>query len=71
MTSYFPKTSRSTDFNIQHYARIVHAANLDGQGYTFPYDDVTPTGGVPQEGAVFSYAPTLLLVSVGGNHAYA
>ncbi|KAK3066688.1 hypothetical protein LTR53_016865, partial [Teratosphaeriaceae sp. CCFEE 6253] len=22
-----------------HYARIVHAANLDGRGYAFPYDD--------------------------------
>ena len=25
-----------------HYARIVHAANVDGLGYSFPYDDVTP-----------------------------
>ena len=30
---------------MQHYARIVHAANVDGLGYTFPYDDVTPDGG--------------------------
>jgi hypothetical protein len=34
-----------------HYARIVHAANLDGLGYAFPYDDVTPNGGVNQSGA--------------------
>ncbi|KAK5166955.1 uncharacterized protein LTR77_007684 [Saxophila tyrrhenica] len=54
-----------------HYARIVHAANLDGHGYAFPYDDVTPTGGVPQEGAVFSYSPALMTVSVGGRHAHA
>jgi hypothetical protein len=55
----------------QHYARIVHAANLDGKGYAFPYDDVTPDGGVPQEGAVFSSSPTQLMVAVGGNNAYA
>ena len=29
-----------------HYARIVHQANVvDNQGYSFPYDDVTPDGG--------------------------
>lgn len=28
-----------------HYARIVHEANIDGIGYAFPYDDVTPDGG--------------------------
>jgi hypothetical protein len=28
-----------------HYARIVHAANTDGLGYAFPYDDVAPTNG--------------------------
>ena len=35
----------------------------------FP-DDVTPDGGVPQEGAAFSYSPAILTVSVGGRHAY-
>ena len=51
--------------SLQHYARIVHNANLDGHGYAFPYDDVTPDGGVPQEGAVFSYSPALLIVTAG------
>ncbi|MGH3401555.1 MAG: beta-1,3-glucanase family protein [Streptosporangiaceae bacterium] len=27
-----------------HYARIGHAATLDGRGHAFPYDDVTATG---------------------------
>ena len=49
----------------------MHAANLDGKGYAFPYDDVVPDGGVPQEGALFSYSPALLTVAVGGNGAYA
>lgn len=54
----------------KHYARIVHAANLDNTGYAFPYDDVTPDGGAPQEGAVFSYSPASFTVAVGGANAY-
>ena len=52
-----------------HYARIVHAANLDGIGYAFPYDDVTPTNGVNQSGAVQDSSPRLLTVAVGGGNA--
>ena len=52
-----------------HYARIVHAANLDGRGYAFPYDDVTPAGGVDQSGFVSSGSPTVLTVAVGGGTA--
>lgn len=52
-----------------HYARIVHAANLDGLGYAFPYDDVTPTGGQNQSGALQSASPQLLTVAVGGGKA--
>ena len=51
-----------------HYSRIVHAANLDGRGYAFPYDDVTPSGGQDQSGAVFDGAPTLLTITVGGQN---
>ncbi|KAF2765920.1 glucanase B, partial [Teratosphaeria nubilosa] len=58
-----------TNATTNHYARILHATNLDGFGYTFPYDDVTPDGGVPQEGAVYSSAPSLLTVAVGGSNA--
>ena len=54
-----------------HYARIVHAANVDGLGYTFPYDDVTPTGGADQSGKVEDGSPASLLVTVGGANAYA
>ena len=50
-----------------HYARIVHAANLDGLGYAFPYDDVTPTGGVNQSGYVASSIPALWTLAVGGS----
>ena len=54
------------DKTTNHYARIVHAANADGKGYAFPFDDVTPTGGVDQSGAVQDPNPQLLTVSVGG-----
>jgi hypothetical protein len=54
-----------------HYARIVHAANVDGRGYCFPYDDVTPTGGADQSGYVANATPANFLVTVGGGNAYA
>ncbi|KAF2209308.1 glycoside hydrolase family 64 protein [Cercospora zeae-maydis SCOH1-5] len=54
-----------------HYARLVHAANVDGIGYGFPYDDVTPDGGKPQEGAIYSSSPASLTVTAGGNNAHA
>lgn len=52
-----------------HYSRIVHAANLDRLGYAFPYDDVTPTNGADQSGAVQDANPRLLTVAVGGGNA--
>lgn len=49
-----------------HYSRIVHAANLDGKGYAFPYDDVTATGGADQAGTVSSGNVSVFRVAVGG-----
>jgi hypothetical protein len=49
------------------YSRIVHAANTDGRGYAFPYDDVGPSDGPDQSGALSAGSPLLLTVSVGGN----
>ncbi|KAK0102746.1 hypothetical protein ONS95_006344 [Cadophora gregata] len=54
-----------------HYARIVHAANVDGRGYCFPYDDVTPEGRVDQSGFVNDGSPKSFLVCVGGGNAFA
>lgn len=51
-----------------HYARIVHATTLDGRGYAFPYDDVAPTGGADQSGAVSSGSPAQLTVTLGAVH---
>jgi len=49
-----------------HYARIVHAAQTDGRGYAFPYDDVPAAGGADQSGFVNDANPQLLTVTVGG-----
>ncbi|RAL66769.1 hypothetical protein DID88_007552 [Monilinia fructigena] len=65
--------SVSTFYNNEvtnHYARIVHAANVDGLGYCFPYDDVTPDGGNSQCGAVENSTPASFIVTVGGNNAH-
>jgi Beta-1,3-glucanase len=51
-----------------HYARIVHATSQDHRGYAFPYDDVAPTGGADQSGAVSSGSPSLLTVTLGSVH---
>ncbi len=52
-----------------HYARILHETNLDGRGYAFPYDDVTPDGGDDVSGFVSDPTPSLFLVTVGGGNA--
>ncbi|KAK3944595.1 hypothetical protein QBC46DRAFT_438930 [Diplogelasinospora grovesii] len=49
-----------------HYSRIVHAANPDGHGYAFPYDDVAPSDAANVAGTVASGNPSILAVSVGG-----
>lgn len=46
-----------------HYARLVHAGNLDGRGYAFPYDDV-PGVGADQSGFV-NGQPQSFLVTLG------
>lgn len=58
-----------TNSPTNHYARIVHAANLDGRGYAFPYDDVGPAGGADQSGSLSDGSPNLLTVGVGGMDA--
>jgi len=57
-----------TNAVTNHYARLVHAATLDGRGYAFPYDDVAPTGGADQSGSVSSGSPAQLAVTLGPVH---
>ncbi|KAF3916776.1 hypothetical protein ABW20_dc0108092 [Dactylellina cionopaga] len=49
-----------------HYARLVHEANVDGRGYAHPYDDVAASGGEDHSGFVNDGAPQKLAVIVGG-----
>ncbi|KAJ5895121.1 hypothetical protein N7495_006812 [Penicillium taxi] len=49
-----------------HYSRICHNTTLNGQGYAFPYDDVSPSDSQNVSGSVFDSNPTLLIVTVGG-----
>ena len=51
-----------------HYAAIAHATTAAGLGYAFPYDDVTPNGGVNQAGPVSSGSPAQLTVTIGPVH---
>jgi hypothetical protein len=51
-----------------HYARIVHGTTRGHLGYAFPFDDVTPNGGVNQSGPVVSGTPTKLQITVGPVH---
>jgi len=53
-----------------HYSKIVHSVNVDGKGYTFPYDDVGPAGGVNQSGSVRDGSPVILTVVLGGTETY-
>ena len=57
-----------TNATTNHYARLVHATSQDHRGYAFPYDDVAPTGGTDQSGAVSSGSPSLLTVTLGSVH---
>lgn len=49
-----------------HYARLVHQANVDGRGYAHPYDDVAPSGGGDSSGFVNDGAPKVLKIMIGG-----
>ena len=68
-----PDGENSSDYYqnsiTNHYARIVHAANTDGLGYAFPYDDVAPTSGANQSGYVSSGSPALWTITLGGGTA--
>ncbi|EWC44385.1 hypothetical protein DRE_01211 [Drechslerella stenobrocha 248] len=48
-----------------HYARLVHEANVDGKGYAHPYDDVAASGGEDHSGYLSDGAPQRLDVTVG------
>lgn len=49
-----------------HYSRVIHAHEVDGKGYAFPYDDVNPSGAEDAAGLVSSGNPEKLIFYIGG-----
>jgi Beta-1,3-glucanase len=49
-----------------HFSRIVHANQVDGRGYAFPYDDVNPSDAGDQSGEVNDPNPSNWAITVGG-----
>lgn len=52
------------------YSKIVHEYEVDGKGYAFAYDDVTPDSGTNNAGVVASSIPGTLTITVGGPGGY-
>lgn len=48
------------------YSHALHAAERDGRGYAFAYDDVNPFGEVDASGAVISVNPKVWTLYTGG-----
>lgn len=49
-----------------YYSKIVHKYEIDGKGYAFSYDDVSPSTDDNQSGSVTDANPQLLTIYVGG-----
>jgi hypothetical protein len=54
-----------TEAPTNYYSKWVHHYLADGRGYTFPYDDVSPTRGDDASGLMSSESPLLLKITVG------
>ncbi|OQD74729.1 hypothetical protein PENANT_c166G05627 [Penicillium antarcticum] len=50
-----------------HYSRLIKQFEVDGKGYTFPYDDVSPDGNENASGTVSSGKPSVLTVYIGAS----
>lgn len=55
----------STDI-VNHYGRIIHENEIDGRGYTFPYDEISPDGTENAAGLLRSSTFEKLTFYVGG-----
>ncbi|KAJ5815703.1 hypothetical protein N7474_007480 [Penicillium riverlandense] len=59
-------SSYYTTTPTNYYSKIVHQYEVDGRGYAFAYDDVTPDGAPNASGLINDPNPTLLTITVGG-----
>lgn len=62
-----PPTEYYTANTSNWYSAFVHQIELDGRGYAFPYDDVTPRPEESVDGSVSSTDPKGLTIFVGGS----
>ena len=51
------------------YSAFVHQVEMEGKGYAFPYDDVTPSTRYNTAGVVSAPDPQLMTIFVGGTEA--
>jgi len=61
-----PPSSYYTAHPNNWYSAFVHQTQVDGRGYAFSYDDVTPNSADDVSGSVFAPDPQVLTVFVGG-----
>lgn len=63
----YPNNNKVSEYHklkvTNNYARLIREANIDGRGYTFPYDDVPVPGGIDQSGFVNGF-PKLYVVTI-------
>ncbi|KAF2483248.1 glycoside hydrolase family 64 protein [Neohortaea acidophila] len=59
-------TNYYTTEPTSYYSKFVHENEMDGKGYAFSYDDVTPDTAINQAGVVADPRPELLTIVVGG-----
>jgi hypothetical protein len=62
VSGYYTKSGRAANW----YSKFIHDYEVDGKGYAFAYDDVTPTGGVDMAGLLSVGQPSQLEVTIGG-----
>jgi hypothetical protein len=61
-SGYYVKSGRAANW----YSKFVHDYEVDGKGYAFGYDDVTPSGGKDMAGLLSVRQPQSLEVVIGG-----
>ncbi|KAF2485860.1 hypothetical protein BDY17DRAFT_240952, partial [Neohortaea acidophila] len=67
--NYQPNLPPSSYYTVQpnnEYSAMVHEVEIDGKGYAFPYDDVTPSEGDDVAGFVAAADPSSMTVILGG-----
>ena len=61
-----PPAKYYTSAPNNYYSAYVHQAEVDGDGYAFPYDDVTPSSTYDTAGVLSAPDPQCLTVFIGG-----